>query len=217
LVRSCTFFIIILSSVSIQLSSNSQRRILFIRRIVQFWYNRIGDAEGEDYFYLYIILFGDVEFTLEKTVQTLMEERLEKVEEVKKKTNYYYSHDLIHRYESYDETSPATPLPPIVNAGLPLPVTPQQQQPFPSNYNLSSNGKAAMNPALQAQISRPSSIPSSRLFQPFSFSFFFPPNSYLTFRRATSTTTMVQSTRTLDLGRRRSQYCFPKFSLCPDL
>jgi len=101
--------------------------ILFIRRIVQIWYQKIGDAE-------------------EKTVQSLIKERREKVEEVKKKTNYYSTRDLIQRY---DETSPATPLQPRVITGQPLPVTPQQQ-PFPNN--MSPNGKA-VNPALQAQLS----------------------------------------------------------------
>ena len=81
-------------------------------------------------------------------VQALMKERREKVEEVKKKTNYYSTRDLIQRY---DESSPATPLQPRVNPGQPLPVTPQQQQPF--SNNLSSNGKT-VNPALQAQLSR---------------------------------------------------------------
>jgi endoplasmic reticulum junction formation protein lunapark len=83
----------------------------------------------------------------EKTVQTLMKERREKVEEIKKKTNYYYTRDLIQRY---DESSPSTPLQPRVNPGRLLPVTPQQQQPFPN-----TNGKV-VNPALQAQLSRAS-------------------------------------------------------------
>ena len=95
---------------------------------------------------------SDVEFTPEKMVQTLMKERREKVEEVKKKTNYYSTRDLIQRY---DETSPATPPQLRVNPGQPLPVTPQQQQPFPNN--MSPNGKA-VNPALQAQLSRESTL-----------------------------------------------------------
>ena len=83
-------------------------------------------------------------------MQTLMKERREKVEEIKKKTNYYSTRDLIQRY---DETSPATPLQVRVNPGQSLPVTPQQQQPF--SNNISTNGKG-MNPALQAQLSRAS-------------------------------------------------------------
>ena len=92
-----------------------------------------------------------IEFTLEKTVQKLVKERREKVEEVKKKTNYYSTRDLIQRY---DETLPTTPLQPRLHPGQSLPVTPQQQQPFPNN-NPSANGKA-LNPALQAQLSRAS-------------------------------------------------------------
>jgi len=102
---------------------------LFIRRLVQIWYKRKGDAE-------------------EKTVQILTKERRDKVEEIKKKTNYYSTRDLIQRY---DEPSPATPLRPRVIPGQPLPITPQHQ-PFSNNIN--SNGKATgANPALQAQLS----------------------------------------------------------------
>ncbi|KAK0207135.1 hypothetical protein DFS33DRAFT_1382210 [Desarmillaria ectypa] len=62
--------------------------ILFIRRIVQIWYTRKGDAEG----------------TAEKTLQNLMKEQRTKVEEIKKKTNYYSTRELLQRY---DESSPA--------------------------------------------------------------------------------------------------------------
>ena len=91
-------------------------------------------------------------FTPEKSLQALMKERREKVEEVKKKTNYYSTRDLIQRY---DETPQVTPLQPRVNPGQPLPVTPQQKQLFP--INIDSNGKA-VNPALQAQLSRSSIV-----------------------------------------------------------
>lgn len=57
--------------------------ILFIRRIVQLWYQRKGNAE-------------------EKTLQQLMKTRREKVEEIKKKTNYYTTRDLLQKY---DETN----------------------------------------------------------------------------------------------------------------
>jgi len=101
--------------------------VLFIRRIGQIWYQRKGDAE-------------------EKMIQTLMKERRDKVEEIKKKTNYYSTRDLIQRY---DDGSPATPLRPRINPGQALPVTPQQP-PLPNSIN--TNGKA-VNPALQAQLS----------------------------------------------------------------
>ena len=78
-----------------------------------------------------------------------MKERRGKVEEIKKKTNYYSTRDLIQRY---DEPSPATPLPPRVILGQPSPATPHSQ-PFSKNTN--PNGKATgMSPALQAQLSR---------------------------------------------------------------
>lgn len=99
--------------------------------------------------YLWITLHGDIEFVPEKMVQKLMKERRDKVEEIKKKTNYYSTRDLIQRY---DEPSPATPLRARINLGQTLPVTPQNQ-PFPNNIN----GKAsapAVTPALQAQLSR---------------------------------------------------------------
>ena len=48
--RFCPFFLVRLCAyipVSHPASPNSQYRILFIRRIVQIWYQRKGDAEGE--------------------------------------------------------------------------------------------------------------------------------------------------------------------------
>ncbi|PPR07247.1 hypothetical protein CVT26_012505 [Gymnopilus dilepis] len=63
--------------------------ILFIRRVVQIWYKRKGDAE-------------------EKHLKELMKKRRDKVEEIKKKTNFYSTRDLLQKY---DEASPsATPL-----------------------------------------------------------------------------------------------------------
>ncbi|KAJ7648203.1 hypothetical protein DFH06DRAFT_573688 [Mycena polygramma] len=55
--------------------------ILFIRRIVQIWYARKGDAE-------------------DKTLQTLLKSQRAKVEEIKKKTNFYETRELLSRYES---------------------------------------------------------------------------------------------------------------------
>ncbi|KAG6908095.1 hypothetical protein DXG01_006186 [Tephrocybe rancida] len=54
--------------------------ILFVRRIVQVWYKRKGDAE-------------------EKTLQLLLKQQRTKVEEIKKKTNYYSTRDLLQRYD----------------------------------------------------------------------------------------------------------------------
>jgi len=82
--------------------------ILFIRRIVQVWYKRKGDAE-------------------EKTLQALLKEQRTKVEEIKKKTNYYSTRDLIQRYDEPPPSPAIRPMPP--------PSTPQRPQP-PPNMNL---------------------------------------------------------------------------------
>ena len=99
--------------------------------------------------HLYINLRGDIEFMPEKTVQVLTKERQDKVEEIKKETNYYSTRDLIQRY---DEPSPYNPLRLRVVPDQPLPVTPQHQ-PLPNNVNL--NGKTpGVRQALQTQLSR---------------------------------------------------------------
>ncbi|KDQ34229.1 hypothetical protein PLEOSDRAFT_1110894 [Pleurotus ostreatus PC15] len=65
--------------------------VLFIRRIVQLWYSRKEAHE-------------------EKTLQQLLKQQRTKVEEIKKKTNYYSTRDLLSKY---DESSPMnTPQPP---------------------------------------------------------------------------------------------------------
>ncbi|KAF9476787.1 hypothetical protein BDN70DRAFT_881978 [Pholiota conissans] len=93
--------------------------ILFIRRVVQIWYMRKGDAE-------------------EKTVKELMKKRREKVEEIKKKTNYYSTRDLIQKY---DEVTPsATPLRQRLPVGQ-IPQTPQGR-PIPNAPN-------TVNPRMQ--------------------------------------------------------------------
>ncbi|KAF9552577.1 hypothetical protein CPC08DRAFT_267828 [Agrocybe pediades] len=108
--------------------------ILFIRRIVQIWYKRKEDAE-------------------EKTLKELMKKRRDKVEEIKKKTNYYSTRDLIQKY---DEASPsATPLRQRIPPAQPAPSTPQRQV-GPGNPN--TNGKAVMqtpapSASLQAHLS----------------------------------------------------------------
>ncbi|KAF8642801.1 hypothetical protein AX16_009434 [Volvariella volvacea WC 439] len=53
--------------------------ILFVRRIVQIWYQRIGDAE-------------------EKTLRSLLKEQRDKVEEMKQKTNYNTTLKILEKY-----------------------------------------------------------------------------------------------------------------------
>jgi len=63
--------------------------ILFARRIAQIWYTRIGNAE-------------------EKTLVTLRKQQREQIEEIKKKTNYYSTRNLLDRYDE-SASSPGTP------------------------------------------------------------------------------------------------------------
>ncbi|KAH9959963.1 hypothetical protein BC827DRAFT_1210322 [Russula dissimulans] len=65
--------------------------ILFTRRIVQLWYNRKGNAE-------------------EKSLATLKLARRNKVEEFKKKTNYYETRELVERYEETPSAGPSRPI-----------------------------------------------------------------------------------------------------------
>lgn len=80
--------------------------ILFTRRIVQIWYTRIGDAE-------------------EKTLVTLHKQRSERIEEIKKKTNYYTTRNLLERYDDSPSTARASPNAPN------SPMSQQQQQQRP--------------------------------------------------------------------------------------
>ncbi|KAH9836290.1 uncharacterized protein C8Q71DRAFT_797080 [Rhodofomes roseus] len=107
--------------------------ILFMRRIVQIWYTRAGDAE-------------------EKALIALRKKQREKIEEVKNKTNYYSTRNLIERYD--DGPRPVTP-------GTPQrPQIPQQQQRLPQTparpaqqLNPQTPAPAPMSPSLQQQLS----------------------------------------------------------------
>ncbi|RDB19836.1 Protein lunapark [Hypsizygus marmoreus] len=88
--------------------------ILFIRRIIQIWYTRKGDAE-------------------EKTLQTLLKQQRSKVEEIKKKTNYYSTRELIQRY---DEPTSSPALRQRLVPGPTQPSTPQRQPPFPNGKSV---------------------------------------------------------------------------------
>ncbi|PPR04846.1 hypothetical protein CVT24_007234 [Panaeolus cyanescens] len=79
--------------------------VLFIRRVVQIWYKRKGDAE-------------------EKALKELMKRRRDKVEEIKKKTNYYTTRDLLQKYD--EPTQVGTPLRQRFPPGQ-IPATPQQR------------------------------------------------------------------------------------------
>ncbi|KAF8334826.1 hypothetical protein F5887DRAFT_1237987 [Amanita rubescens] len=95
--------------------------ILFIRRIVQIWYRRKGDAE-------------------EKTLQQLLKKQRSVVEDIKKKTNYYSTQELLSKYDSTPMNSPLRQR--VVSSPVP-PGTPQQLQTTPST------ARAPVPPALQ--------------------------------------------------------------------
>ncbi|KAJ3515675.1 hypothetical protein NLJ89_g1599 [Agrocybe chaxingu] len=106
--------------------------VLFIRRVVQIWYKRKGDAE-------------------ERSLKDLMKIRRDKVEEIKKKTNYYSTRDLLQRYDEAPSATPGRPRVPG-GPGQPSPSTPQRPASVPSNGNplLQTPGPSA---ALQAHLS----------------------------------------------------------------
>ncbi|KAF8627932.1 hypothetical protein AX17_006087 [Amanita inopinata Kibby_2008] len=83
--------------------------VLFIRRIVQIWYRRKGDAE-------------------ERTLQELMKKQRGVVEDIKKKTNYYSTQELLQKYDSTPVNSPLRQR--VVPGSLP-PSTPQRPRTSP--------------------------------------------------------------------------------------
>lgn len=102
--------------------------ILFIRRIVQIWYTRIGDNE-------------------EKHLVTLRKQQKEKIEEIKKKTNYDSTRNLIERYDAALD-SPLRRRVPAPGQ----PATPQNKMPTPQPQRLTP-APAQVPPTLQQQLS----------------------------------------------------------------
>ncbi|TFK63458.1 hypothetical protein BDN72DRAFT_826596 [Pluteus cervinus] len=87
--------------------------ILFVRRIVQIWYQRIGNAE-------------------EKVLQDLLKKQRTTVEEIKQKTNYYTTRDLLQKYD--ETTISQSPLRQRLGpTPVLVPVTPQSVAQKPSN------------------------------------------------------------------------------------
>ncbi|OCH86452.1 hypothetical protein OBBRIDRAFT_797157 [Obba rivulosa] len=116
--------------------------ILFVRRIVQIWYTRKGDAE-------------------EKALVKLRKEQREKIEEIKKKTNYYSTRTLIERYDDGHANSvPNTPqatqlrrrLPPQGPSSDSAPTTPQRPLPLSPQQGNSRQG-TPLPPNLQQHLS----------------------------------------------------------------
>ncbi|KAI0248009.1 hypothetical protein BJV78DRAFT_855438 [Lactifluus subvellereus] len=114
--------------------------ILFTRRIVQLWFNRRGNAE-------------------EKSLGALKLARRNKVEEIKKKTNYYETRELLERYEDGTPTV-AGPKNGSSSRLQPqqLPVTPQRATPAVPP-NTPANLRTPISPGLQSQLAQSSQQP----------------------------------------------------------
>ena len=130
-------------------------RILFIRRIVQIWYTRIGDKEGA--WRATIGHSGMTYVCTEKHLVTLRKQQKEKIEEIKKKTNYDTTRNLIERYDDALDSPlrrriPAPSQPVTPQARL---ATPQSkvQTPQTQTQRLSVT-PAQVPPALRQQLSR---------------------------------------------------------------
>lgn len=113
--------------------------VLFIRRIVQLWFNRKGNAE-------------------EKTLRELRKKQHNKVEEIKKKTNYYSTRDLLQKYEQGSPSNSPLRTPqragPMPNGNRPGPSSAQQtplSRPSPSQPppNITLSPPVAIQPRKQ--------------------------------------------------------------------
>lgn len=117
-------------------------RILFARRIAQVWYTKIGDAEGAVWI-LNSFTQTHILASLEKTLVTLRKQQREKIEEIKKKTNYYTTRNLLDRY---DES--------VSNQG-----TPQRRQVLPQTPVQAPRRQPNQKPG-QA---KPQTVPTSQI------------------------------------------------------
>ncbi|KAH8827528.1 hypothetical protein DL96DRAFT_1708867 [Flagelloscypha sp. PMI_526] len=118
--------------------------ILFIRRIVQIWYTRIGNAE-------------------EKTLRELEKTRRLKVDEIKKKTNYYSTRSLLEKYDA-ETGSPSSSPAPAGKAGprrsvAPLSVAPQTPQTRPLPGHRMATPGSSISSALRPGTGQP--VPAS--------------------------------------------------------
>lgn len=136
-------------------------RILFTRRIVQLWYNRKGNAEGQYAMAtpkprVYVVFVHVFSFLSEKSLATLKLARRNKVEEIKKKTNYYQTRDLLERYEDGPSkgSSPAWPKNGPVARFPPQqpPSTPQRAAPAAPPNTPANFPTTPISPGLQSQL-----------------------------------------------------------------
>ncbi|KIJ69683.1 hypothetical protein HYDPIDRAFT_104277 [Hydnomerulius pinastri MD-312] len=106
--------------------------ILFARRMMQIWYSWKGSRE-------------------EKTLMVVLKKQRAKVEEIKKKTNYYSTRNLLEKYD--EPSSPVTPgATPLRrrNVFVPsVPQTPLAPQPPPQHQQLQTPNGQMRAPVLQ--------------------------------------------------------------------
>ena len=95
------------------------------RRIVQTWYTRKENAEGKLLSKNNTRKLSTSPIT-EKTLKELLNQQRVKVEEIKKKTNYYSTKNLIERYDASPAESPLRQRPGAGQKPIPPPGTPQQ-------------------------------------------------------------------------------------------
>ncbi|KAH0840340.1 hypothetical protein J3R83DRAFT_1357 [Lanmaoa asiatica] len=108
--------------------------ILFARRMMQIWYSWKGNRE-------------------EKTLKEVLKKQRDTVEEIKKKTNYYNTRNLI---EKYDESTPLSPgVTPLRRRNAPLtsmpqtPLSPQPNPQPPQKQHLQTPNGQSRGPVLQ--------------------------------------------------------------------
>lgn len=134
-------------------------RILFARRMMQIWYSWKGGREGE----FSLIYHAQLDPTVysEKTLMTVLKKQRAKVEEIKKKTNYYSTRNLL---EKYDEQSSVTPsATPIRRRSVApsAPPTPLQLKPQQQQHPHTPNGQTQVPPLQLSRASLSSTVSST--------------------------------------------------------
>jgi hypothetical protein len=144
----------LLSSLSM---TNLCSRILFSRRIVQLWYNRKGNAEGM-WRRSRQPRVGLVPTSLlsEKSLAALKLSRRNKVEDFKKRTNYYETRELLERYEDGPSAGPpsARPIDMASRRQSQLLATPQRAVPAVPQNTPTNLPNPPVSPGLQSQLAR---------------------------------------------------------------
>lgn len=145
------------SSFNVRLTFNC-RRILFARRMMQIPYSWKGNREGLSVPDSLICYRSLISLRSEKTLKEVLKKQRDMVEEIKKKTNYYNTRNLIEKYDEPSSfNSGDTPLRKRNIPTPPMPQTPLVSQPQPQQYLQTPNGQVR-GPLLQLSRACRSSI-----------------------------------------------------------